>query len=1482
MDRKLMVGRNVSRGTVVPNGRFTDRAKLGPARARRVLGLSGLGVMVRVSAAATALVLPAALACAQSGTIANPVYVDDAPTAADAQVRVRELASAGNLDEAARVLQALLDDHADRVVASPNDADLFVSVRHRVHDMLRANAPLLARYRALFSPRAEAELQAGHDAVVERSFLLTPSGFDAALRIAQKQLEDAQFEAARLTLLQLNGHPDEASEKVKPCAAIWAQLLRYLDRDDVRRSAEAWRARAGQKSAPVQAVEWPASATGRSRSAIEPAPELITDGLVSKPLWTVDHGSISRGRDQAGGGGGGRGQRGNPSNVSAFLRDLFILPAVAGDLVLTNDGVIVSAWDRFTLASRWSARFTETEPAVGDDVRARIGRMQNYGWNNSPRADDAASVSVYGPYVVVSTGRGVGGRDGDDRLSGLELSTGRLRWTTELPRLDPSLADCAVRGPVEIVENTAVVAVRKQARERRLVGLTLLGLDARTGAAQWVRTIASTGSMPWIDQTAGSEAMLAVEGMVYRSDRLGAMCALEAATGRVKWIRRMPVDPATQTEPTTPWQIARPIGEGESILNLSPDGRRVIRIERDTGVVLGERKLAEAGEPTPRYLLKAAGRLVVVCEDRLRILDPGQLEAGPIVTTARIEDPGIWGRVIASGDHVLVPVTTTAGRGLQIVDPRSPDAPKVQPLDELGNVLALDSQLIVVDDSRLHSYLKWDTAEALLNKRVVDEPKNPTAAVTLVELAFRAAKSDRIVGVVTGAMEALSRAGEGGASERERLFGVVHDIVMRSVEPELRQSTPGAVTDPVALSALVARMSELATTSEHRLAQSLAAGRTRELAAQPAEAAEQYQRILSTPALATSTWSGPGMTVRGDLEATRRLEMLIRAGGAGVYAGPDAQAQAKLAALGPSPSSDALAQLATEYPFAGQTSGLFLKIAIQQLEKSQTSAAIVSLESGLRGALRTGVSDTSVVSELGGRLVNELRRRGQSAAATALVKGIHARFPTIALTSAGTTLNVENVLAELAERVATGQRWPRVGHAVPENIQTLAGWVLVEPLLRDAGPLTAPGLVLASDEEIALWTTPAVGASGTSDGQLVRSWGMKTVGHEVRLVKMTGDAAIFLELGEGKGSVVKASIGKTSPAWTTEVVAKAFGNEESRGLRRVAGVMDDRFDTPIERQVSPVDLLVAMDDRTLVLAQRGGKVAAVDTDSGELLWAARPGIGRVYDCDLAGGSLVLVGAEEITGPNGAVIELRPTAQVVDARSGRPLQRLSEIKGQTHWVKIAHNGSVIIGSDSAVACYDMNTGQTNWVLMGQEAMPIVAAWAMNDHLVMLNSERALMLASISAGRMQSTSLEVPKTLLDGTRLIEVYPLGAGTSPGFAVSTQQGVAFFSGDGSLTGADGLNGTTTLVPPRPAEDHSVAIETIADGRAGEGQLFFSLLGLDVPTGMMQTKRTVTLGARPTDLTLLDGRIAISAGGATVILRAPVQPGGAPDDVKP
>lgn len=1468
----------------------------------------------------------------------NPVYVDDSPAASDSFVRIGEHLAGRNLDEAVRVAQILLDDQGDRVVPrdgaqAASGADRLISVRTAVHRLLMSSPDLLQRYRSVMNFRAERLLNEGQAEQVERTLLLTPAGLAAALRLAQSQIEDARFHAARLTLQQLDVHPDRTGEAGVAAARLATLLARYLDRADVRDLAARWSqdAKKPVTSNDLQPMAWPATATARAASPLLPTAPLNNEGLIAKPLWTTPLSNAPAGPDAA----FARAARSNVQ-LPPFAANLLMMPSAWGDTVIVNDGTQITALDRFTLAMRWAISPGVADAPDREGVAGDQRRMERWAFGMGGRSDDIASVAVQGRFVVAATGRGTeGGRaDGDMRLHGLDTLTGRLRWSSSLSSLDASLTDATVRGPIHIYESTAVIAGRKYIPERRLTGLVLAGVDVASGQLRWARNIGSAGSMPWVQQSLGADGTLVHDGVAYRVDRLGVVGAVEIATGRVVWVHKLPVDAAATLEAPTGFQINEPIVDGQSIVIIAPDGKRVLRMDLQTGDILAERPLTDFTTASPKYLLRVGNTLVGVGDDRLSFVSIAQFESDKITLSAPLSPPGIRGRVVLAGKELLVPSIS----GLLVMDPAHPEKPRQIALDDSGNVLPLDSQLVVVDDSRVHSYLRWEVADKILSQRIQDQPGDPKPAVTLAELAYRAGRPDRIVDAARIAQRVLAQAapGEETVSSRNRLIQAVQQMLADTLEPQrpapvqpsqtvpIPQSertltirpdgrgepaTPPPVPAPPApapqvqaaapvladarvTEQLILILGEMAQTPEEKIAFTLANGRFGEQAGKLPEAVAAYQRVLLDPSLGQATWRGPQISIRGELEAARRLEALVRKHGTSIYAAQEQAAAAELAAFGPAPTIAQLESVAQRYPMAQLVCSLYQRVSDQYLAEGKPTPAVFAAEQGLRAALQQPEPPPGITGELAGRLILDLRERQQYSAASGVLRSVQAAVPNIVLTSKGAPLNTAELGEELLQRLAQSARWPRVGLVSTEGGQAIVGAAIVEPLLTARRPTVNNLLVLQGDDDVSVWApastaAAAVQAPAAAAGQMGKVW-TKPLGDGGRayLIKQFAGSAFLLTTRDGDGVVDR--VGPTGPEskWTSPKLSALFGREDTRGIRRLPGIMADRFVTPGEGDQSPTSVLVAMDDRTLALVQRSGRAVGLDIDTGEVLWTISTGIQRVYDVDLLGGTLVVAGDSEIAGPGNTIIDLRPGIQSIDARTGRLGQRLGERLGKVRWVRLTEAGlaqgigvgagaagpAVIAALDAAVVSIDLANAQPNWTIQTPELMPVSAMWTFGDQLVLMSSDRVLWLGSLSSGRVRPAPLEIAPQRMNMAQTIDAFPLSSLPGSGFAVSTNQGLVIFAADGTMLGSDGFDGGTSMVRPQPAQGRAVTIETIADGRTGDGMMLFSLHALDVSdrgSAAVVDSRSVLLGARPTSMTLLDGRVAVTAGNVTVVMRA-------------
>lgn len=113
--------------------------------------------------------------------VASPVYLDDSPRAAAVLSGLKDLGPDRNLEDAARAVQARLNEEPRRVLPSAADGAVFVTVRDRLNEALLENKELLEKYREVFEPISRAALSGSEIARAEESYLLTAAGYEAVL-----------------------------------------------------------------------------------------------------------------------------------------------------------------------------------------------------------------------------------------------------------------------------------------------------------------------------------------------------------------------------------------------------------------------------------------------------------------------------------------------------------------------------------------------------------------------------------------------------------------------------------------------------------------------------------------------------------------------------------------------------------------------------------------------------------------------------------------------------------------------------------------------------------------------------------------------------------------------------------------------------------------------------------------------------------------------------------------------------------------------------------------------------------------------------------------------------------------------------------------------------------------------------------------------------------------------------------------------------
>ncbi len=1383
--------------------------------------------------AAIALAVPASAAPAQSA----PVFVDDAPGAAEAIESARGHSNAGNLDTAARVLQRLLDTSAERLTAAPEGDALMIPVRQRVHRALREDRSLLRRYREIESAEAERLLERGELKTVERSRFLTPAGYEASLRLAQLHLESARFHAARRRLEALADHPDLDAG----AARLAALLARYLP------EASDLADRLGERfNEPSAGEPFDSPEIVSARSALDPSPGFTFEGLVPEPIRSralLD-------------------ERGEPSGLlgaSPFVTRArgarvridparILYPSLAGDLLLLADGAGITAFDRFTLEQRWR-HDASAEP---DPNNRALGR----------RAVSAGpvNVAVWGRTAVAAASASASREQfGDGLVHAVDIATGEPRWAVDLVALDDDLQDAVPTGVVRAAGGLVVLPVMRNVRERRLSSGHLVALDIADGSLVWNRVVASAGALPQNIAAQSGSVPLIEGGVIYVAEPLGAIAAIELATGRFLWARTSPASDALLGTARTRWG-SRPIIARGALYEIEPITGRALKLDPATGRLLAARPPTDFGNPA--YLLEAGDALVAVSESEIRAIPFDRFEDQSVSTTvlATAESGRFEGRPVVAGERVLVP----AGEGFALHDPAAPSGP-VERIEfgNVGNPVIAPAQLAVIDDRGVSSYLIWDAARAALEDRMRRSPGDAAPAVTLAELAYRAGRDEAIVPAIDAALSALRRQNRADQQDaaRERLFAAIDQMI----EPDPSQTERRALA-VATREKLVARLGQAASTPDERALYHLREGALALETGRPDAAVAAYQRVLDEPRLAASQVRLAQRVRLARSVAASRLQSLVQAHGPSIYAVFEREAGIALrralppevaGALDPALGShltqvspEELVAIARRYPVAVASLEAWLVAAEAFQQRGRLRGAIASLEEALAAATELPHAPDPVIAELAGRLATRLVEGGRAAAASSAIARIQQARPALAFTTGGEPVDLAALQERIAEARARTPRRPRLGRIDETALTPIPGRLPIRPLY----PATESDhslVLLAGEDVLEAWERGAVGVE--------RRWSMP-LDPSLALLRLDSGGAL-VSVGDGdlrRLARVDARTGET--VWETPPFSAGFDARSRPAPSETVAIPAG----PIRPRG---EILAALRDDNATLIDRAGRAVGYDVAEGRDIWSAQLPIDNVFDAAEAGGLLIIIGERRFRDVN-ARAGAEPAGLIVDAATGRVIAPLDFAGAAPRWVRETTDEVAVVGTDRGVIAFNLVDGSRRWFVGEPAAQRTIEAWSFPGRLIILDDANRLWQLETEGGELSRAPLDTRSRLQGPAEDVSV--AAAGDHAVFALP--RGLVMYDRRGELVGLDQRDGLTSLGPHAFADDRAVVL----DPHGFEPRVYDARL-LELDTGRLLQAQRIELPARPDSVDLIDGRILISAGSGTIVLDAPPEADPAP-----
>lgn len=1270
------------------------------------------------------------------GSTPVPVYADDSTSARDALARLGDLIAGGNEGEAVRSLQRLLDEAGDRVLEVSGDDDLFISVREHVHRRLLDNPELLERYRRAQEPEAARALERGELRAAERSRLLTPSGYEAALRVAQLELEAARFESARFALLQLEEHPDRRGRSGEGAARLMGLLARYIDRPEVREAAGRWAAEAGLDTSgdAEDLFERPPGAASEAADPTSRSPLINLDEIVAKPIQSVP--LVDEGV---------RIGLGTPASSA------WALPAIVGEEIFINDGLRVISMERFTLAHRWTtpiADGTARTQAQPDRLRRRQARPVQ------PRG-----VAVGGGLVFASSGHGpTHEADPPEHVVALSRRTGEMVWSFHPSEAMDTFAGAETDGIVRHDEGTVIFAAQIRPDDRRLWSYRLFGLEADTGAVRWSRLIGTAGSVGWNATPVRPTIQRVRHGVVYRSDSFGLISAIEAATGRVRWVRRHPVEAYGIAPDMRPALAPAPEFFGDRMVVMSGDSRAILVLDPATGELLHSIDATLLGSPA--MVLPAGDKFGVLGDQRVLWLDaddpdPTGVELGPRVTLE-----GLTGRPTTDGERLLLPMAS----GIGVLDPGRPERIERVELQRAGVILATDGQVLVSTPDAMHSFLVWETAERTLASRLSRDEHDPEPALILAELAYLAGRESRIEPAVAELQDRLGSLPEDrGRETRRRAFRVVLEMLEPTGRRAERPMLPTAIR-----TALVPHLLSMASSPEERVSGLLAKGALAESTGDAPGALDVYQEILGDSELAHANWRGPGAVLRAEMETTRRIRRVLGASGGGLYEVYEREARRLAGALGENADPSALADVASRYPASEVAPGLWLSASEQTDREHEAERWLHASMDALIERARAGMEiDRSVASEVGGRLAGTLLEQRRPEAASRVLDRIDDALPGLRLTSGGEAIEAEALRGRVAEVLGDLAWRPRIGGVFGEAAEEYRGGRLLAPMLSGGAPV-APGYAVMLQGDRLVLLEPGGGAGRTVSERWSRP------GREgTELVRADREGVVIREIVDGEARISRLSARDGQEIWSRRIDGDLL-----------AGAPDTRVMMPTVGEVRLSDVVAASTDRTLVLARRQGEATAIDIDSGRTLWGLEAGEFPLHSVG-AGSGVVALGGQDTS------LQAAAGVSVLDERSGEPIASLaaSELApGGLRWMRLTDPRVLAIGLEDRVVVFDLARGERMWAHADGEMAGSVDAWVSDGRLLVLTPQRGLAIAELSTGERIAT-LD-PQPALISARPVSLVRMGEHD----ALVSQSGLLMLNQQGEVVGRDAASGAGAL----------------------------------------------------------------------------------------
>lgn len=1232
----------------------------------------------------------------------DSVYLNVDSVAKSHLLRAEAYLGDGQWAEAVDILQQVMDESGEKLIElGPSH---FTNVRAYCHRLIAGFPPeALAEYRSRVDPQAESWYRDGlaqRDSALLRNVvdmaLASSWGDDALNLLAELSLERGEYARARSYWEQILPLPADEEANVAqrrlaypdtalPLAEIRAKIVlagilagrRDRARAELQRFTQmhpdAEGTLLGRKGPYRESLaeflsesnrwlpreadgSWTTFAGAPARTKCLPRAVDVGAWQWERPLKAQQGVQVSRTSRM----------RFRPPTVAPGEPTLSYHPLLVDDLVLVNDDRTISAYNVDTGEPAWPGINEPTSAVIFSvaeepDVRSRAmaRRIQAIGVPQFTMtvADGRLFARMGYPIVAAAASRrNFAAPSQPGSIVCLDLSAqGKLLWEKrngEEP-IANSRDDWAFEGTPVADSQCAYVAVRRNSGF--MPEAHVVCYDAETGEKRWERLVCQ-GSSPTNGQLSelSHNLLTLADGTLYYCTNLGAVAALDARDGQVRWIVTYPRSSAT------PWQGQAKHFERElnpcvvsdgTVLAAPSDTPLVMALDADTGQLRWQTELLE----DVVHLLGVGQGNLIATGDQVWAVD---LQTGKVVWhwPDASHEPNEHGRGVLVSNEVYWPLKD------EIVVLRQADGalvrriPLIQQHGETGgNLLVANGYLLIAQEKALVAFSQYSRLFDRYEKEIAARPNDAEAhfhfarAAEATERWELAARSYRRAKELASAEQQID-----GSPLSELAASRLYHLLVNQAEASAEQHDWDRAVQ------LYQDAARDAPGPSQRLSALMRTAEVWGRAEKPSDAVAAYQAVLAEPGLRSERIAvSDTLRLRCDLLVAERIADLIKEHGRGVYAAFDEQATEQLARIADHEDDPAaLEETVARYPNAEVASQVLVRLAgLYQKERRPEQAARVY------GRLLYD-GDTNVRrSEVLFSLARVYEQQGLWARARDTWKQLAESFPEADLASVGVNgLAAAFVAQTLAESPYTALR--RADRVMPVGLplarrweKHLAGARVLIP--EGESPDLAPQAVYVADDGLE--------CLAVDNGRV--QWSLETSGPPVWL----GYAGEHLLVASERAVMaVYASNGAAAWQWTNDSAAKPA----------TAEAQSETSELPLRD--------FALAGSRVIFREGTRRIAALDTQTGSLVWRFQPKegiLGAHFRCE------------------GETLTLQSTLPgrmyVLETDDGRV--RYERNSGEASWPRAPLHfdalRTCVVEDRVRVAMYDARRGGMLWELNG---------------------------------------------------------------------------------------------------------------------------------------------------------------------------------------